>query len=182
MIEGKTILSAIPSPVKRLLVGKKIEIDNQILNLNSQLLLKLFYRATGNKICNLTPKNARIMIDRFVNMFHNQKKLNKMCDISNDILHCNDADLPIRIYRPHNASKIIPTLVYYHGGGFVIGTLDMYDYLCATFSSQCNIQVVSVDYRLAPEHYFPAQLEDGVKVYNALLNQQNYSPDQIAIG
>ena len=50
MIEGKTIFSAIPSSVKRLLAGKEIEIDNQKLNLNSQLLLKFFYKITGNKI------------------------------------------------------------------------------------------------------------------------------------
>jgi len=184
MIEGKTILSAIPSPVKRLLAGKKIEIDNQILNLNSQLLLKFFYRLTGDKICNLTPQKARAMIDRVINLFHNQKKLNKMCHIKNDTLHCNDTDLPIRIYRPHNVSKRIPTLIYYHGGGFVIGTLEMYDYLCATFSSQCNIQVISVDYRLAPENKFPIPPLDCIAAYNGLYdNAQQYNMDinQLAV-
>mgnify|MGYP001238105200 CR=1 FL=1 len=184
MIEGRKILAAIPAFIKRLLVGNKIEVDNQVLNLNSQLLLKVFYRIMGDKICNLTPQEARSMINRVVNLFHNKKKLNRMCDIKNDILYCNDTEIPIRIYRPHNTSKIIPTLLYYHGGGFVVGTLDMYDYLCATFSSQSTIQVISVDYRLAPENKFPIPPLDCIAAYNELYDnakQYNIDINQLAV-
>ena len=185
MIEGKTIISAIPSPIKRLLAGKEIEIDNQKLNLNSQLLLKFFYKMTGDKICDLTPPEARVMIDHVINLFHNKKRLNKLCNIKNHVLHCNDTTLPIRIYRPHNVSKKIPTLIYYHGGGFVIGTLEMYDYLCASFSSQSNIQVISIDYRLAPENKFPIPPLDCIAAYNTIYDDaQKYNIDvnQLAVG
>ena len=185
MIEGKKIISTLPASVKRLLVGKKIEIDNQTLNLNSQLLLKFFYKMIDDKICNLTPNKARKMINRIVNLSYSKKRINKMCNIEKQDLECNDTILPIRIYRPHNISEKIPTLVYYHGGGFVIGTLEMYDYLCATFSSHCNIQVISIDYRLAPENKFPIPAMDCITAYNALYDnaeQYNIDVNQLAIG
>ena len=185
MIEGKTILSALPSFVKRFLAGEEIKIDNQILNLNSQLLLKFFYKMRDDKICNLTPDKARAMINRIVNLSYSKRRINKMCNIENQALGCNDTTLPIRIYRPHNITKKIPTLIYYHGGGFVIGTLEMYDYLCATFSSHCNIQVISIDYRLAPENKFPIPPLDCIAAYNTLYDnaqQYNINVNQLAIG
>ena len=185
MIEGKTIISLLPSSLKRFLAGEEIKIDNQVLNLNSQLLLKLFYKMIDDKICNLTPNKARAMIDRIINLSYSKKRINKMCNIMNQGLDCNNTTLPIRIYRPHNISKKIPTLIYYHGGGFVIGTLEMYDYLCATFSSQCNVQVISIDYRLAPENKFPIPPLDCIAAYNTLYdNAQQYNIDvhQLAIG
>jgi acetyl esterase len=70
-------------------------------------------------------------------------------------------DLPVRIYRPAgDAPK--PTIVYYHGGGWVIGGLDTHDGACRALADAADAVVVSVDYRLAPEHPFPAPLEDAV--------------------
>ena len=138
----------------------------------------------SDKICNLNPQDARSMIDRIVRLFHNQKRLNKMCHIENDILDCNNTKIPIRIYRPYNTSKIFSTLIYYHGGGFVVGSLEMYDYLCATFSSQCNIQVISVDYRLAPENKFPIPPLDCIAAYDTLYDnapQYNIDINQLAV-
>jgi len=72
-------------------------------------------------------------------------------------------DLPLRIYRPEGAdSTAVPTVVYFHGGGFVIGDLDMADTFCRHLCRAAETVVVSVDYRLAPEHPFPAAVEDAV--------------------
>ena len=76
MIEGKTIISLLPSSLKRFLAGEEIKIDNQVLNLNSQLLLKLFYKMIDDKICNLTPNKARAMIDRIINLSYSKKRIN----------------------------------------------------------------------------------------------------------
>lgn len=69
------------------------------------------------------------------------------------------SDIPVRIYRPDIAGPL-PLMVYYHGGGFVIGDLDSHDNLCRAFCNALPAVVVSVDYRLAPEHRFPAAVED----------------------
>jgi acetyl esterase len=67
--------------------------------------------------------------------------------------------LRVRIYRPRRESPQ-GVVVYYHGGGFVLGDLDGYDNVCRQLSDDSGAAVVSVDYRLAPEHPFPAAIED----------------------
>jgi acetyl esterase len=67
--------------------------------------------------------------------------------------------MPVRLYRP-SAAPDLPLIVYFHGGGFTICTLDMYDDLCRTLANCSGCAVASVDYRLAPETPFPGPLED----------------------
>lgn len=72
--------------------------------------------------------------------------------------------IPVRLYYPSGKSNL-PIVVYYHGGGFVFGTLNEYDLLCAKLAQKASALVVSVDYRLAPEHPYPAPGKDA---YHAL--------------
>ena len=82
------------------------------------------------------------------------------------ILHVEDrsipgplGSIPVRVYRPRDEAKL-PIVVYYHGGGFTWGDLDTHDGLCRKLSNRSGAIVVSVAYRLAPEHVFPAAVED----------------------
>jgi acetyl esterase len=68
--------------------------------------------------------------------------------------------IPLRIYRPSAGTAPASVLVFYHGGGWVIGDLETHDPLCAEIARGLDITVVAVDYRLAPEHRFPAAGED----------------------
>lgn len=68
------------------------------------------------------------------------------------------APLHARLYAPRDAA--LPVLVYFHGGGFTIGSVDTHDSLCRTLSAQADCAVISVDYRLAPEHRFPTAVQD----------------------
>ena len=71
--------------------------------------------------------------------------------------------IPLRSYRPAGAGAgALPVLVYYHGGGWVIGDLDTHDVLCRQLCNQSGCAVVAVDYRLAPEHRFPAAADDAL--------------------
>ena len=73
-----------------------------------------------------------------------------------------DADgVATRLYRPSGATNL-GLLVYFHGGGWVIGDLDSHDQVCRLLANGSGHAVLSVDYRLAPEHPFPAALEDSV--------------------
>lgn len=64
-----------------------------------------------------------------------------------------------RLYRP-SAEHGVPLVIYLHGGGWVVGDLDTHDHVCRTIASKAGMAVLSVDYRLAPEHKFPAALDD----------------------
>jgi acetyl esterase len=67
--------------------------------------------------------------------------------------------IPVRVYRP-TLEQDLPALVFFHGGGFVVCNLDTHDRLCRNLANAAGCVVVSVDYRLAPEHKFPAAAED----------------------
>ncbi|MFD2204576.1 alpha/beta hydrolase [Kiloniella antarctica] len=79
-----------------------------------------------------------------------------------------DGDIPIRVYRPKNRIGLHPTLIYFHGGGWVLGDLDSHDSITADLAEQANVQVIAVDYRLAPEHPYPAAVDDCWAVYQAV--------------
>ncbi len=68
--------------------------------------------------------------------------------------------VPVRIYRPVETDEPSMGLVYFHGGGFVAGSVEVYDPLTRALAKRAGIVVVSVDYRLAPEHPYPAALDD----------------------
>jgi acetyl esterase len=69
-------------------------------------------------------------------------------------------EIAVRIYRPSTGNGPWPVVVFFHGGGFVVCTLETHDPYCRALAKEAGAMVVSVDYRLAPEHKFPAGLED----------------------
>jgi acetyl esterase/lipase len=72
-----------------------------------------------------------------------------------------DADgVPVRIYRPVETEDPSAALIYFHGGGFVAGSVEVYDPLTRAFAKRAGCVVISVDYRLAPEHPYPAAIDD----------------------
>ncbi|MCF8465841.1 MAG: alpha/beta hydrolase [Sneathiella sp.] len=94
-------------------------------------------------------------------------------------------DIPIRIYHPVGMTGPLPVLVYYHGGGWVIGSRDTHDGLCRLIANKGPFVVVSVDYRMGPEHPFPAAVQDSVAALNwTAENIAKYSgdPENIAVG
>ena len=92
--------------------------------------------------------------------------------------------IPVRVYRPAVEGPV-PTIVYIHGGGFVIGDLDTHDGVCRLLCRDTDAVVVSVDYRLAPEHRFPAAVEDAYAALRDIaehIDQYGGDAGRLAIG
>lgn len=86
--------------------------------------------------------------------------------------------IPARVYRPENVKGPLPTIVYYHGGGWVLATIDTYDASARALAREAQAVVISVEYRKAPEFKFPAQHDDALAAYKwALANAGTYSGD-----
>ncbi|WP_156690299.1 alpha/beta hydrolase [Mycobacterium sp. Marseille-P9652] len=88
----------------------------------------------------------------------------------------------VRLFRPAGAAKPTPALLWIHGGGYVIGTAAQDDGLCRKFSQRLGIAVASVDYRLAPEHPYPAPLEDCYSALTWLAGLPWVDTARVAIG
>ncbi|GFG87478.1 alpha/beta hydrolase [Mycolicibacter algericus] len=89
----------------------------------------------------------------------------------------------VRVYRPpHRPAAPAPALLWIHGGGYVIGTAAQDDRLCRRFSDELGITVASVDYRLAPQHPYPAALEDCWAGLLLLAGLAGVDPTRVAIG
>jgi len=98
-----------------------------------------------------------------------------------------DGPVPLRLYRPLGvkSAEILPGLVFYHGGGWLLGGLDSHDGVCRSIANKARCIVVSVDYRMAPEHKFPAAVQDCAAATKFILTQARdfaIDPKRVAVG
>ncbi|SDJ16889.1 alpha/beta hydrolase [Salimicrobium halophilum] len=95
-----------------------------------------------------------------------------------------EGDIPVRVYTPEGEGPF-PALVFYHGGGWVIGDLESVDVPCRMIANRSECVVVSVDYRLAPEHKFPAAVDDAYAALRWVASygkEINVDPSHVAVG
>ena len=98
-------------------------------------------------------KNYRFV--RRVNQMAHRDYMPKTYKMWDEPLMCGDREIPLRIFAPDDSIEH-PPIIYFHGGGWVIGNIDSYTQVCARLARITRHTVISVDYRLAPEHPFPA--------------------------
>ncbi len=116
-----------------------------------------------------TPSPADVPLETLrATMVVPQAEVEAVAGVSERVVSGGDKQpMRLRIYRPqHSGEALLPAIVYLHGGGFVLCSLDTHDNICRALCNSAGAVVVSVDYRLAPEQPFPAAPEDG---YQALL-------------
>jgi acetyl esterase len=91
--------------------------------------------------------------------------------VRDDVASGPGGAIPIRVYRPEAERRPLPLVLYVHGGCWVLGDLDSHDADCRSIANRAGCVVVSVDYRLAPEHRFPAALDDTYAVLNEVVER-----------
>ena len=122
-------------------------------------ILELLASSGAPSLASGSPEQARAAF-RFTTVdMRDPATLVDVASIENQQIPGPGGSIPVRIYRPA-ADGAVPTIVFFHGGGFVIGDLDTHDDHGRLLCRDVNAVVVSIDYRLAPEHKFPAGFED----------------------
>ena len=117
-----------------------------------------------------TPEEARASFRALAVGFRKPEDVVPVGSVEDTTVAGADGDRPARVYRPTGEGPF-PTVALFHGGGFVIGDLDTHDNMARTLCRDVGAVVVSVDYRLAPEHPFPAGVEDCLAATRWLLER-----------
>ena len=154
------LLSGLPPRVQVGLSGKPpIRVDGQTLEPDIQLTLSLVERQGAPKLQTLSPSEARELYRKQVAVSNGPPTpVGSVRDLSIDGAA---GPLAARHYSPTEGRGPRPLIVFFHGGGFVVGDLDTHDAPCRLLCRHSGAHVLAVDYRLAPEHPFPAAVEDG---------------------
>ena len=145
-------------------------------------VLERIHRANRPAFHSLTPKQARIAYLMGAEILDLPRA--PLPRIENLQLPGAEGPLAARLYAPSEAAGM-PVLLYFHGGGFTIGSLETHDSLCRQLALKSGAAVISLDYRLAPEHRFPAAVEDCWAVLRwlaASAQTLGLDPHRIAVG
>lgn len=186
----KVTLAAIPQisdRVKRLLLGgRSVTVDGNTLDTTLQLTLAAEHAAgVGGLVADHSPESGVAVSRAALRATAAMMKARIDADVSEISIPGPAGPIPARRYVPDGsgATTLPAMLLYFHGGGFVIGDLDTHDNLCRLICRDGGIQVISVDYRLAPEHKAPAAVDDAYAAYRwALDHAAGLGATRIVVG
>jgi acetyl esterase len=178
------LLFGLPHPIKRLLAGPAVRLEDQLLDLDLQLLIR-----AGDLLARSGPAGDAAMAEQ-------RRQADEAAELAaeghfDDVVIRDftvpgaDGSVPARLYVPPGLDRRSGLLVYYHGGGFVLGSIASADPLCRLLAAQAGVRVLSVEYRLAPEHPYPAALDDAIAAYRYAAERAEWlgaDPDLIAVG
>jgi len=173
-------MARIPDPVKRVLLGRRsVTIDGNTLDTTLQLMLTA-QRASGigGLVASDDVAVARTQLGAVAGAFSTPV----VVPVRDFTIPGPAGDVPVRHYR---AEPDAPLLVFLHGGGFVLGGINTHDALCRRLCHDAGVHVLSVDYRLAPEHKAPAAAEDSMAAYLWAVQHADdlgADPQRVAVG
>ncbi|WP_340151716.1 alpha/beta hydrolase [uncultured Sneathiella sp.] len=160
---------------------KPVVIDGQRLDSKARLLCDID-RKNATPVRDTPLETTRANLERLSSALSGPRpKLSRIEDID---IPTENGHLPARLYKP-TTDPSLPVLVFYHGGGYIRGSLDSHDGLCARLAKYGGFAVLSVGYRLAPEARFPAAVEDAITAFNwAVRHGAEYGldPQRVAVG
>lgn len=159
----KTLVKLPPSAI-RTLAGRPIfSPEGFALDPEVQIMVKLSNVFGHGDWSRLGVVKARQFLDATSAIL--QARPDGALSIHDEVLRVKGGVVRARVYRDETASGPLPVIVFYHGGGFALGSLRSHDGECRTMALRTGAVVISVDYRLAPEHPFPAAVDDGTAAY-----------------
>ena len=168
----------LPPAVQRLLAGRRVTIDGQTLATDTQLMLRMERLVREPTPESLPVEEGRRLLVKHTAIAGGAQPIGVVRDVP-------VGDLRGRFYVPSKASARGPLLVFFHGGGWVYGDLDSHDPTCRFLAERSGVRVLSVEYRLAPEHPFPAAYDDAVAAYRWVVEHATEfggDPGRLAVG
>jgi acetyl esterase len=174
-------LLGLPRPLMRMLAGRPAEIAGQQLDLQMQWMCKIVAAATPESPPVSQVPQVRADMEAAARALSGSRGR----DVAREDQSIDGplGAIPIRIYRPGGSD--LPVLVYYHGGGWVIGSIESHDGLCGQLAFDAECIVVSVDYRMGPEHPFPAAVDDALDAFRWVRDHARNlggDPVRVAVG
>ncbi|MBV8221341.1 MAG: alpha/beta hydrolase fold domain-containing protein, partial [Solirubrobacterales bacterium] len=177
---GAQVLGALPPRLQVRLSGKPpVAIDGDTLAPEAQLLLAVLERRKEPPLEALAPADAREARRRLTAAYGGKPvPVASVTDLDIDGIRG-------RHYEPPEPGGPHPLLVYFHGGGFLYGDLDTHDNVCRILCKHAGVHVLAIDYRLAPEHPFPAAVDDAhaaLRWAYANAERLRVDPSRIGVG
>jgi acetyl esterase len=189
-VERAVTLAFLRSPpaVLRRIIGPAVRSpEGYELDLQGQALLWLMKLSRQPELHQRGFEGGRAILDRTGRLLD----MDDLDDVTASDITVAGAEGPraARVYRPAGVGDAhhdkAPALVYFHGGGFILGSIESHDGVCRALAKLSGVVVVSVDYRLAPEHRFPAGLEDAIAATRWILANGasiGIDPTNVAVG
>lgn len=158
-------LGALPASIKRRIAGPPLRLDGLDLDLDTQVLLRLAERNQPPPLSQRTLAQARADLRHSAAVVAGAAIA--LADVRDTTVTGAAEQLRARMYTPEEArvERDGPLVLYFHGGGWVCGDLDTHDQTCRALARSSGARVLSVEYRLAPEHPFPAPVEDAFAAF-----------------
>ena len=173
---------SLPDPVIRAILGKPVQVEEALLSPTAQLLIAL-ERFVPRRAPNAVPDMvaARRDYDIVSSVMH----AGVACDVQvrDTVVAGAHGLIPARVYSPPGASGPLPLMVFFHGGGFVVGSVTSHDGICRFLSRHAGVRIVSVEYALAPENPYPAAVDDTYAAYQYVLaNAEQFGGAAVGVG
>jgi acetyl esterase len=178
-VQGSALkpVTVLPATVRRRLAGAPIQIDGNVLDPDLQLLLRIERLLPSTMKPSVPAARANLLAMSQLVAGH-PRELQRVTELT---VRGADGQLGARLYVPRSAGRGL--LVFFHGGGWVLGDLDSHDAYCRDLAEEAGIRILSVDYRLAPEAEAPVAAEDAIAAFSwAVEHAEDLSVDPALVG
>ncbi len=178
-------LMALPRPVMRRLAGRPVVLDEQVLDVETQWMLRLKEALKELAAETLPVSEGRRVVLRQAGLTGRGLPVGVVERVQ---VPAADGPVEARLYTPRallDSRDPAPLLVFLHGGGMMYGDLDSHDGPCRLLAERAAVRVLALDYRLAPEHPFPAAVEDCWAAYEWVAQHAadlGADPERLAVG
>jgi acetyl esterase len=172
----------LPRPLRRALAGRQVRLDGQDLALDAQLLLRL-QKLAGADLVDGSVDESRALLEQGRHLVSG--KPIEPVSVREIAVPTADGDVPATLYTPVGLPERSGLLVFFHGGGWVLGNRASHDNAVRFLAKHAGVRVLSVEYRLAPEHPFPAATADALAAFEyayAKASDLGADPARIAVG